>query len=274
MGLKMHENHGRVGIVLAAFGATTDGARAGLETLVEAVRTVYPEATVALAYTSLTVRRHLKRKRLAAPCPAQALSDLRDMGASLAVVQSLHTVPGMEYEFLRAQALSFIHSRKGFIDVQMGASLLNTAQDVEAACQALASYLPGDLVQDEAVLLVGHGTLHPAQARYLDLERLARRLRPWTTVSLLTGRPGLEESIVSLREQGARRVRIVPFMSVAGHHVHKDLAGSGVESWKSRLGQLGFEVSVTISGTAAHAPFARIWLDHLADAMRRLKPTG
>lgn len=259
------------GIVLAAFGATSDKARTGLDAVLGAVRAAYPEAEVMMAYTSLKVRRHLKRKGLAAPCPASALSELRDLGVPRAVVQPLHTVPGIEFEFLRAQAMSFVHPRKGFLDVQVGAPLLDSLADMEMAAKALETYLPGDLDEEEAVLLVGHGTPHPAQAHYLEFERLARRNHPGLTVSLLTGRPGLEEAVSVLRSQGAKRVRIVPFMSVAGHHVSKDLAGQDKESWVSHLRDMGFEASVTIRGTAGHPPFARIWLDHLFFAMDQLK---
>jgi sirohydrochlorin cobaltochelatase len=259
------------GIILAAFGATSDAARSGLDAVMEAVRSDYPETEVMMAYTSLKVRRHLKRKGLPAPCPASALSEMRDMGVPRAVVQPLHTVPGIEYEFVRAQAESFIHPRKGFLDVRVGTPLLHSPSDMEAATAALETYLPGDLAKDEAVLLVGHGTPHPAQSRYVEFESLARRVCPRLTLCLLTGRPGLDEAASALRTFEAKRVRIVPFMSVAGHHVSKDLAGNGEDSWATLLRNMGFNVSVNISGTAAHPPFAAIWREHLASALAQLK---
>lgn len=257
------------GIVLAAFGAASASARAGLDEVCAAVRAAYPAAEVMMAYTSLKVRRSLRNKGLAAPCPAAALSELRDMGVSRAVVQPLHTVPGIEYEFVRGQALSFVHPRKGFLSVEVGAPLLFDDDDMAAAVSALGTYLPDDLRPDEAVLLVGHGTPHPAQARYMEFEALARRGHARLAVSLLTGRPGLPEAVAALRTFAAARVRVVPFMSVAGHHVHKDLAGEGEGSWATALRREGFAVSVSLTGTAAHPPFARIWLDHLERAMAR-----
>ncbi len=57
-----------------------------------------------------------------------------------------------------------------------------------------------------------------------------------------------------MKAAGARRVRLVPFLLVAGGHATKDLAGDGPESWKSAFEREGFEVEVQLQGMGENPP--------------------
>lgn len=277
-----HDHHGhhrcaspRPGILLAAFGVALAHARQGYEAMEVAVREQFPDVPVAWAYTAHKVRRKLAARGQSQDSVAVALSRLHDDGVTHLVVQSLHTVPGVEYHWTRDQALAYRHPRKGFLEVAIGMPLLTSEDDLTRARQALGTYLPPERQPNEAVVLVGHGTYHHGQQRYLDYEACVRRGDPLVFLGALMGRPGealgVSAVIDRLRAAGVSRCWLLPFMSVPGHHVQVDILGESPRSWKHRLQSAGMEVLVRPTGTLEHAPFRALWMDHLRQAFASLQ---
>ena len=67
-------------------------------------------------------------------------------------------------------------------------------------------------------------------------------------VGTVEGWPGLEDLLPVLKRQGAERAVLVPLLLTAGTHVGEDIAGSGPESWKSRLEEAGLVVHPVLEG--------------------------
>lgn len=254
------------GILLAAFGVAIPEARGGLCAVEAAVREAYPGCAVEWAFTAHKVRRKMKRRGFHAVSVAEALSHLYDEGVTHLAVQSLHTVPGVEYHWTRDQAEVYRHPRKGFLEVQMGGPLLESEGDLQRTRAALADYIPAERKPEEAVVLVGHGTYHAGHQRYLDFQECVRHTDPQVFVGALMGKPGCGEILEFLQAAGAERVWLLPFMSVAGHHVRVDIYGDHPRSWKNRLTAAGFSVETRLTGTLEHPGFREIWLDHLRKA--------
>ena len=63
----------------------------------------------------------------------------------------------------------------------------------------------------------------------------------------------------------------MPFMSVAGEHARKDMAGEGPGSFKSILERESYEVLAVLKGTAEYPEILGIWMDHLRLAMTQLR---
>ncbi|GAB7080498.1 sirohydrochlorin cobaltochelatase [Megalodesulfovibrio paquesii] len=239
------------------------------------VREQFPGVPVAWAYTAHKVRRKLAARGQSQDSVAVALSRLHDDGVTHLVVQSLHTVPGVEYHWTRDQALAYQHPRKGFQQVVIGSPLLTSEEDLARARQALAGYIPPERRQEEAVVLVGHGTYHHGQQRYLDFEACIRQDDPLAFLGALMGRPGERLGIAAvldrLQAAGAARCWLVPFMSVPGHHVQVDILGQSSRSWKTMLQAAGIEVLTRPTGTLEHAPFRALWMEHLRHAFTSLQ---
>lgn len=230
----------------------------------------FPGLSVAWAYTAHKVRRKLTAMGQTFDSVAVALSRLHDDGVSHLIVQSLHTVPGVEYHWTRTQAMAFVHPRKGFQKVSVGMPLLTSEDDLAQASRALQNYIPADRQPDEAIILVGHGTYHQGQKRYLDFEAVARQHDPLIFLGALMSRPGeplgVSTVIARLKEAGLTRCHLLPFMSVPGHHVQMDILGDSPRSWQNRLRADGIEVRATATGTLEHKPFRDLWLEHLRTA--------
>jgi sirohydrochlorin cobaltochelatase len=199
-----------------------------------------------------------------------ALSKLYDEGVTHLAVQSLHTVPGVEYCWTFDQAMVHLHPRKGFLDVRVGGPLLMDDEDLLKVCEGLGSYIPAQRKADEAVVLVGHGTYHEGHKRYRDFEACAAGRDPLVFMGTLMGRPNCKDIIEALRAKSIKRVHLLPFMSVPGHHAQVDICGGKERSWKSRLLAAGFDVEAHCCGTLEHEPFRHVWLRHLEKAFHTL----
>ena len=260
----------RPGILLAAFGAAIAEARGGYDAFEALVRARFPGLPVRWAYTANKVRRKLAARGYEHDSVAVALRRLHDEGVTHLAVQSLHTVPGVEFHWTRDQAMAFRHPRKGFLEVSLGRPLLDSDDDLALAAECLAGYIPAGRASSEAVVLVGHGTYHAGHARYAAFEAVARQRDENLHLGTLMGQPGCDAILHRLTAMGAKRVWLVPFMSVPGHHVRVDICGDGPRSWKSRLESAGLTVLTRLSGTIEHPCFQARWLDHLETAMAAL----
>ena len=125
--------------------------------------------------------------------------------------------------------------------------------------------------EKEAVLLVGHGTGHPADALYSLMAAVLKADHGNVFLGTLEGFPGLSEIVAELKGSGARKVKLLPFLLVAGGHAEKDIAGAGPESWKSTLEREGFEVDARLCGLGEMEGIVSIFLEHTRKAMLKME---
>ncbi len=248
-----------VPIVITAFGTTTRA----LETYdrIEArCRERFPECEVRWAYSSRMVKDRVKHRRaLNFPDPVEVLSALYAEGHTWAVVQSLHVICGHEFHRLARLA------EESPIRTSMGLPLLTAPDDLEEVARVLSPELC--TAGDEAAVLVGHGTDHPAWCAYAALEQRARRLAgPHVYVGVVEGSPGPEEILERVLGAGYERVRLFPFMLVAGRHFLEDLSGPE-DSWKSAFEARGLGVALDGKGLGARDGVIEVFLRHAAEAV-------
>ena len=143
-------------IVLAAFGTST----AAFDTyshFEQKVKERFPGYEIRWAFTSHKVRHKLAQEK------GQQLNDLpttlrelKAAGFNRVAVQSLHIVPGEEWDKKVVQESRKIPGLK----VALGKPLLSSKQDQERVLKALAQTFPKDL-KDTAVVLMAHGSPAP-----------------------------------------------------------------------------------------------------------------
>jgi len=249
-------------LILAAHGSSHPQAREALERFAARVRLEHPGLDVRMAYTATPrpgnhpgAKSNYGLADTLAGLPGRPGLDLR--------VQSLHVIAGADYDRMR-EALEAFAAAAG-ARLTMCAPLLAGPQDAPAAARALA------LAQDdagEAVVLMGHGTTHDAQDLYRVLaERLKTELPQARLGVLEAADPGDPLSIQAiardLESRGVRSARLVPLLTVAGRHAHKDLAGDRPGSWKSVLAEHGIEGLPDLAGLLEREVFVRLWLERL-----------
>lgn len=257
-------------ILLVTFGTSNSEAAKVFELIDAMARKRFPDTEIRWAYTSVIIRKKLAKQGKLLDAPVVALAKLADEGYTQVAVQSLHVIPGQEFDDLRAVVASFAHHPEGFTNVVMGMPLLTSVQDMERVARAVLKGLPAERKNDEAVVLMGHGTHHRANAVYPAMAFIFSRLDPRVFVGTVEGYPELDLVREQIRESGVKTAWLVPLMSVAGDHALNDMAGEEDDSWKSILTGDGIVCRPVLKGMAADPAIVDVWLDHLAEAVKHL----
>ena len=151
----------------------------------------FPGRTLRRAFTSGMILRKLEKEGTHIDDVPQALERLADEGYVDVVVQPTHILNGDEYDKLMAQAAPFAGR---FARLSFGKPLLTAEADYRALADALLSDLPAPS-EDAAVLYMGHGTGHYANAAYTQLEYLLHDLgRRDIVIGTVEGYPGFDEA--------------------------------------------------------------------------------
>jgi sirohydrochlorin cobaltochelatase len=253
-------------IVLAAFGTSTEAFDTYHHFELQ-VKKRFPGQEIRWAFTSHKVRHKVAQEK------GQKLNDLpttlrelKAAGYTRVAVQSLHIVPGEEWEKKIVEESRKIPGLK----VALGKPLLSSKQDQERVLKAVAQTFPQDL-KNTAVVLVGHGSPHPrGEAEYLAFQELLRSRYPDQKVFLgvVEGKPSRQEALEAVKQSTASTVVLMPFLFVAGEHVAKDILGDEPESWKSELlRQKAYRIEGITKGLGYQQGIVDIYLDHLDRAM-------
>lgn len=211
-----------------------------------AVAQALPGRTLYRAFTSgMILRKLARRDGLFIDDVPQALERLAKEGVTDVVIQPTHIINGDEYEKLCNQARTF---EQRFSHLRVGTPLLTAMEDYVAVAAALLDQLPLRR-EDTALVYMGHGTEHHANAAYALLEYLLHDMgRRDICIGTVESYPGFAEVLRRLRECEARKVILYPLMLVAGDHAQNDLAGDDEASWKSMLTHEGYEVTCNLQG--------------------------
>lgn len=257
------------GILLAAFGSASPLGERALSLFAERARTVFPGIPVRWAFTSDRMRSRLAAAGKKTDSVKKALCRMGFERYTHVAVQSLHLIPGSEYEALLEET-KYAAAKGGVPHITVGLPLLHEAADVTRAAQALLCHLPEERSAGDVVLCVGHGTWHTGAASYQALSEVIAEKDKKIFIGTLEGERSLENLLPELAATGAETVWLLPLLSVIGKHAEKDMAGEHPRSWRSILAAAGFDCRPRLVGTVEYESFARIWLDHLADAVTRL----
>jgi sirohydrochlorin cobaltochelatase len=247
-------------IVVAAFGTTSRAIQtyAHMDTV---FKKRFDGHEIHWAYTSRMVNDRLKQKRkFTRPHPHEVLADLGLQGHPWAVVQSLHLNGAHEFYRLVAEV------DQAGVRTSMGLPLLTSIEDYAAVVRALAPLVEKN--EDEAVVLVGHGTDHPSWSAYAALQHMfAQQYGAKVHVGAVEDGYSDRRAVVrAVAAAGYVRVRLVALMLVAGVHFEEDLAGDD-DSWKTAFEAAGFHVELEPGGLGLNSRIIDIFCRHMAAAL-------
>lgn len=249
----------RTALLMVHFGTTHDDTR---QLTIDAVNNLaqqaFPQTEMREAYTSRIVIKRLAQRGIVRQTPLEALLQLRADGFERVVVQPTHIIPGEEYATLLNDVRQVEHL---FKYIRVGKPLLYTLVD----CREMAEKLTAAHATEKHthVVFVGHGTEHPANAIYSQMDRLMKQCSPRCHVGTIEGFPALDDVVQQLRQVKAHRVVLVPLMFVAGDHAKNDIS---VE-WKEALEKEGMQVELCIEGLGQRADVQDLFVRHVRDAM-------
>ena len=257
-------------IVLTAFGTTTTAADT-YQHIDKLARQRFPGQEIRWAYTSRKVRQKVGQEQgKELKDLGQVLTELKAADFSRVAVQSLHIVPGEEWDKKIVQAAGKVPGLK----VALGKPLLSSNQDNERVIKALGKDFPQDLGKT-AVVLAGHGSPSPqGEAAYLAFNKLLRTRYAGKNVFLgvVGGKPEAQTALDAVKRSPAHSVLFIPLMVVAGDHMENDILGDAPKSWKSQiLKARAFQIDGVRRGLGFNDAVVAVFLDHLAEALATLK---
>jgi len=277
IGVRVYENPqlkeapNKDAILVMSFGTTfKDSRKATIEKTVADIQAAHPEQKVVMAFTShIIVDRIQEKEGIKIPTPEEALAELKEDGYTRVALTTLDVVPGMEYAY---DSAIFDLYKTQFKKMTLGTSLVywmgqeNQRDDVTETLQAMSTEFP-KTGKHEAVLLMVHGTPHPANAYYAVMqERLREMGKNNVLIYSVEGWPSLETVMPKLKADGIKKVTLIPMMMVAGDHANNDMAGAEPDSHKSILEKAGFKVDTYIHGLGENAAIRKLFVERANEA--------
>ena len=258
-------------ILAVSFGTTyPDTLRQTIAATEQALAQAFPDWEVRRAFTSGMIIRKLKqRDSVEIENVAQAMQRLEEEGFTHVAVQSTHVMHGEEYEKMLSQLEPFRLRMK----VSVGMPLLHAEEDYNAVAEALLNWLP-PLEQDEALVLMGHGTTHFANSAYAQMEHMLQSHCDRVYLATVEGYPTLDRVERQLAKRPEiRRLMLAPFMLVAGDHARNDMSGQE-DSWAAQLQAAGYLVRCILQGLGECAQIRELFVSHCRTAVEALATEG
>ena len=266
-------------MVVMSFGTTMKETRdKTINPTIDAIKAALPGVKVVTAYTShIIIDRVKANEGLEIPTPEKALEQLKAEGYTRIALATLDVIPGMEYSY--KSAIYNIY-RDQFKKMTFGTPLLywqgqeEQPDDVKDFAEAMSTQFP-KLGKADAVLVMAHGTPHPANAYYSVVQDRFDSLNKGNIhVYSVEGWPSLEDVIPKLKAEKVKNVTLMPMMMVAGDHANNDMAGDEEDSHKSILQKEGFKVTPYIHGLGENAAVQKMFVAHALESWEALTGTA
>ena len=254
-------------ILVVSFGTSyTDNRDLSIGAVEADIAAAFPEYEVRRAFTAQTVIDILgDRNDLDIDNVTEAMDRLVADGVTKVVIQPTHVMNGAEYDDVMAEIAPYADK---FEAMAVGAPLLTTHEDYEAVIDALLADNENAGSADTALVYMGHGTHHFANATYSQLEAMMHAEGYENAfVGTVEGFPTLEVVQSQVTAYGAKKIVLMPLMVVAGDHASNDMAGDEEDSWKVILTDAGFEVECVLEGLGQNAGIRAIYIDHIKAAI-------
>ncbi len=259
---------GKKAILVVSFGTSYSDTR---ELTIDATETrykeMYPDYEIVRAFTAQTIIDVLEeRDGIDIMNVEEAFKYLKDSKFSDVTVQPTLVMNGAEFDDM----IEIVELEKeNFVTLKVGNPLLTHVDDYVNVVEAMRDEVEAAVTSpDEAVVFMGHGTHHFANATYPALEYFFHDAGLKNVfIGTVEGYPMIDEVIDRLNENNIKKVTLYPFMIVAGDHASNDMAGDEEDSWKTILKKEGFEVETVLKGLGEDAMVQEIFLQHTEEAI-------
>ncbi|WP_326906501.1 sirohydrochlorin cobaltochelatase [Sedimentibacter sp. MB31-C6] len=248
-------------IVVASFGCSIKDSREKyIETIENAVKDTYRDIDCFRVFTSEIIRKKMKREEnLDIHNMKSCLQMLKEGGYTHVYVSVTHVIPGVEYEKVLRAVSEYINDfeeikvARTFLDEHLGNDEINV----------IKSYIKTDLQDEEAIILVGHGSHHDSHKYYEEVEKLLRNHVKNSYVVSIEGNPFIDDIIDELKRRKYTKIYLYPFLIVSGDHALNDIGSDDDESIKSILSGNGFDVEMFFTGLGENRNAINLFVDRL-----------
>lgn len=254
----------RKAIMLVSHGSVRPETIQELDKLVARIKNTFPDYEVMRTFSGKIIIKLLKeRYNKVVQTPKEELSKLVKEGYKEIIVQSLHILPGLEFHNLLRDLSEFKD-----VDIRIGYPLLTSNTDYLKSVEALQQLFP-NLKDNQAVVLMGHGTYHPSNSGYACLQNHFYDYKINFFIANVEGYPKLRNLIVKLQELKIDEVFLMPYMLTVGNHVYEDMIGEK-NSFKHSLEEVGIKVTPYIKGLVEETKHQDIFIEHIRDVISNI----
>lgn len=252
---KTMEKNDKASVLMVHFGTTFDDTRKNtIDAVNDEAKKEFTDMEVREAYTSRIIMRRLKERGIVKDNPAEALDKLAKEGYTHIIVQPTNVINGVESKTLEQQLEMY---KDKFKEIRTGSALLSAPEDYKAVAEIINKEV-GELADDEAVVLVGHGTHDSGNAAYPAMDYTAKSMGYKFYVGTIEGFPEFDDVVKGLKKDNIKKVILMPFMFVAGDHANNDIA----VDWKEALEKEGFTVEVKLTSLGMMEDIRKMFISH------------
>lgn len=250
-------------ILIASFGTSCDETRERNVGAVErAVAQRFPNHLCRRAFTSGMIRKKLQARGIAVHSVTEALRELSTAGVKTVTVLPTHLIYGEEYDKLCREVRM---QKTVFESVCVAKPLLASYEEIHAVLAAIDDGIAR--AEDEALVLMGHGTEHPCNYIYAAMDYYAKDIGMRACfIGTVEAYPSIDTITAALKAGGWKRAVLAPLMLVAGDHAQNDMAGEE-DSWLCHLRAEGIEARAVLRGLGEYEAVRALYCAHVQEAL-------
>lgn len=267
----MNDNFNRAILLVTSGTASLDVFYRTIKSLEDKIKKNYPDYKIFNAFTSDRIIEMIWEKdSFKIHSVETALNSLYEDDYKEVYIQSLHLIPGSEFEKLKDIVKKFAYLNS-FDKLILGSPLLykddNSIEDDYGKTIKALSKMFSKISRNEAVIFLGHGGLDDSYNRFYDKFQIRLENSGFDNVHLVTTKNylDLDRFYDNLKVNNIDKIYLVPFMFFAGGHVKKYMVGDTNNSLKNILLNKGFEVEVYMYGFGEDDNIQDIFLEHLKE---------
>lgn len=254
-------------ILVVSFGTSyLEPLKNSIENVEDKIRNQFKDYDVHRAFTSHMIIKKLEIVHgLIVEKPEELLERLYIEGYEEVIIQPLHIIPGEEFSYIKNIEVYF---KDKFKSIKVGRPIFYY-QGIEGLPEDYSLFIKsikGIIEGEEAVVMMGHGTVHPSNAVYGALQSVLNDEGYKNVfVGTVKGYPNFTSVLNKIKKRGIKKVLLMPLMLVAGNHAINDMTSEKDNSWKSMLEAEGIEVKLWTKGLGEVDEFAQLYIDRVDD---------
>ena len=211
------------GLLAVSFGTSVNETREKtIDAIERELAAACPDCQLYRAWTSRMIIRKLKqRDQMQIDTVKEAFARMLADGITEVMVQPTHVIKGIENEQMMEEIRSF---SEHFEKISVGEPLLSSEEDFRKVIEAVMEEQE-DLEEQEALVFMGHGTEHHVNPVYAALDYMFKDLGYENVhVGTVEAYPSFASVLRLVKASDVKKVRLAPFMVVAGDHAMNDMA--------------------------------------------------
>lgn len=254
-------------ILVVSFGTSyLEPLKNSIENVENKIRNQFKDYDVYRAFTSHMIIKKLEIVHgLIVEKPEELLEKLYIEGYEEVIIQPLHIIPGEEFSYIKNIEVYF---KDKFKSIKVGRPIFYY-QGIEGLPEDYSLFIKsikGIIEGEEAVVMMGHGTVHPSNAVYGALQSVLNDEGYKNVfVGTVKGYPNFTSVLNKIKKRGIKKVLLMPLMLVAGNHAINDMTSEKDNSWKSMLEAERIEVKLWTKGLGEVDEFAQLYIDRVDD---------